>query len=83
MLKHIKLVSFAAILCFPRVYAQNDAHNKLIMAYEAESHGRYADVIEAIPSLINREALGLAERGRAWILLGLAHEELGHFDDAQ
>jgi tetratricopeptide (TPR) repeat protein len=81
-MKRVLLFAFLSSILCPALRSQESIRHQLNDLIVLERQGHYDETIRSVHALIDANDLG-GEAGRAWTLLGLAHEQLGHYQQAR
>jgi tetratricopeptide (TPR) repeat protein len=79
----IYLLLLIAGILSPAISGQESVPEQLGQALLLEKQGQFDSAIRGFQPLVESDALSLAERGRAWTLLGYAYQETGRYQDSQ
>ena|ERR1700678_945303 len=82
-MRYTKKILLTLLLANSPLYAQANPHQSLHDALLLEQQGQYDHAINLVEQVIHSEQLHGVDLGRAWILLGLAYEVEGKFNDSQ
>jgi tetratricopeptide (TPR) repeat protein len=76
------LLLFMAFMVSGIASGKENAQQELARAFQLDYQGQFAEVIELAKPLTTDEALTALERGRSWMVLAHAYQEVGNFQEA-
>jgi tetratricopeptide (TPR) repeat protein len=82
-MRHIKKVLLTVVLAGSQLLAQGDPQEQFHEACVFERQGQFDKAINLAKELTDSGQLSGAERGRAWIVLGVVYTQQGRFAEAQ
>jgi tetratricopeptide (TPR) repeat protein len=62
--------------------AQDSVRQKLFYAYQLEQTGRFSQAIAVAKPLMNSSDLSIPDHSRGWILIAMAYQQEGRFEEA-
>jgi tetratricopeptide (TPR) repeat protein len=74
----ILICSFSTVV----LLAQDSVRHKLFYAYQLEQTGRFSQAIAVAKPLINSSELSIPDRSSGWILIAMAYQQEGRFEEA-
>lgn len=82
-MKRVFLLLFLSAIFPLAMQGQQDIHQQLSHVVLLEQKGQYEQAIRIIESLMEANSTDNVEIGRAWTMLGVAYEELGHYQQSR
>ena len=81
-MRSLCLLVIAVTSCAP-VFGQGAIADRVLAAGALIGQGHYQEAIDSLAPMEQSSSLGDRERGRVETLLGLAHKDMGHMQDAE
>jgi len=77
------ILLFVACIISPIARGQENAQEQYRKAFLQEQQGQYDEAIRGFEPIVASDALTLADKGKAWTLLGYAYRETGQYQKAR